>query len=227
MLHCKRKCHALRALNECYTAAEQDNKSIVTKGLNAPPHRLFSSYPSKQRQAKRNNNINSAWHTFSTRQQTTVEERLVTDFIDKHKPALPSRPPRSLNTILLHVPWKQLQIRSILEAKFLLFKYHTVNNPNQSHHVLSPIYKILCLSRAGTWADTKVRTRITTSSLMHKHSVLISVHCGAVGFYPPLLFPVFFIFFFCCNCSTGSRALVQHEPQLPSNTSHAAIPILI
>lgn len=148
----------------------------------------------------------------------------MTDFIDKHKPALPSRPPKSLNTILLHVPRKHLQIRSILEAKFLLFKYHTVNNPNYSHHVLSPVYKILCLSRAGTWADTKVRTKITMSSLVHKHSVLISVHYGAVGLYPPLLF---LVYFFCCNCSTGSRALVQHKPQLPSNTSHAAIPILI
>ena len=31
-------------LNECYTAAEQDNKSIVMNGFSAPPYMLFSSY---------------------------------------------------------------------------------------------------------------------------------------------------------------------------------------
>lgn len=125
-----------------------------------------------------------------------MEERLVTGFIDKHKPALPSRPPRSLNTILLHVPWKHLQIRSVLEAKFLRFKFWTVNYPNHSHHVLGPIYKILCLSRAGTGPCADTRTGTSVSSLMHKHSVLISVHYGAVGLHPPLLFLAFFFFFF-------------------------------
>lgn len=81
--------------------------------------------------------------------------------------------------------------RSTLEAKFLLFKYQTANNPNHSHHILGPI-TILCLSTAGTCADIKVRTRITMSPLMHKHSVHISVHYGAVGLYTTLLFLAFF-----------------------------------
>lgn len=34
----------MRGVSECYTAAEQDNKSTVRNGFSAPSYILFSSY---------------------------------------------------------------------------------------------------------------------------------------------------------------------------------------